>query len=187
MFKFKSETELSLLTATRTGFWSLEMVADYEVALRVELAALRLSARPTSFIIDIRSSGAQAQPVANALREVVGRLGPLHADRTAIVAISGIAKLQAARVASPDARVFLSMAHARAWILGEVEDDQTSAAVHDEASDAAAQHGTVHVLGPDHVDVLLTPRAALETSRRIGEAAIEAILSDADDLSQAAP
>lgn len=181
MFKFKLEPELSLLTATRTGFWSLETVDDYELALRAELAGLRLSARPTAFIIDIRASGAQAQPVANALRGVVGRLGSLHADRTAIVTISGIAKLQAARVASPEARVFLSMAEARSWILGDLEQDLTSGPVHDEASDAAAQHGIVHVQGPDHVDILLTPRAALETSRRIGDAAIEAILSDAND------
>ena len=73
------------------------------------------------------------------------------------------------------------MAEARSWILGDLEQDLTSGPVHDEASDAAAQHGIVHVQGPDHVDILLTPRAALETSRRIGDAAIEAILSDAND------
>lgn len=187
MFKFKFEPEISLLTATRTGFWSLDTVADYEAALRVELEILHRSARPTCFIIDIRSSGAQAQNVANALRSVVERLGNLHADRTAVVTISGIAKLQAKRVARSDARVFLSMAHARAWILGDIDQGPTSAPVHDEASDAAAQHGVVHVIGPDHVDVLLTPKAALETSRRIGDAAMEAILSDANEQSPAAP
>ena len=119
MFRFKLEPELSWLTATRTGFWSLETVDDYELALRAELAGLRLSARPTAFIIDIRSSGAQAQPVANALRGVVGRLGSLHADRTAIVTISGIAKLQAARVASPEARGFCRWLRPEAgfWVI----------------------------------------------------------------------
>lgn len=176
MFHFKLEPEIGLLTATRTGFWSLETVAAYEVILRRELAKLQGNGTPTSFIIDIRSSGAQAKPVAEKLRAMVGRLGPLHPDRTAVVTASGIAKLQARRVADKSAQVFTSMILARDWVMDKgptISGD----VVYDEPSDAAAKGQAVHVHGPSDVDISLTPKAALETAKRIGDAAIEALIN----------
>ena len=46
--------------------------------------------------------------------------------------------------------------------------------VYDEASEATAEDGVVHVDGPDGVDVNLTPDAALETSDRLLESAANA-------------
>jgi hypothetical protein len=48
--------------------------------------------------------------------------------------------------------------------------------VHNEAGKAEAFDNAVHIVGPGAVDVLITPKAALETARRIGEAAVEAII-----------
>ena len=121
MFSFHVEPEIGLLTVTRNGFWSLPTVAAYEKDLREQLAMLHQLGRPTSCIIDIRSSGAQSGEVAAALRAMVGRLGSLHATRTAVVTHTGLAKLQAKRVADVNSRIFTSMVLARDWIMGREE------------------------------------------------------------------
>ena len=50
--------------------------------------------------------------------------------------------------------------------------------VHDEPSDAKAEGRTVHIHGPSDVEVTLTPKAAFETAKRIGDAAVEALLDE---------
>ena len=176
MFEFKLEPEIALLTAVRTGPWSLETVVRYEAALRRELAALHRCGPATSFIIDIRSTGAQPMEVADALRAMVGRLGALHADRTAVVTNAGIAKLQAKRVADDSAEIFTSMILARDWVARASDQTASGNLVHDVPSDAEAEGHTVRVHGPSDVDVSMTPGAALETAKRIGDAAIEALV-----------
>jgi hypothetical protein len=179
MYKFNFEPDLSLLTVVRTGVWSLETVTSYEAALRIELAKLQLCKRPTSFIIDIRSGGPQPQTVANALSSMVASLGPLHADRTAVVTSAGIAKLQAKRVADGNAQVFTAMALARDWVLGNAAAAPPPEIVYDEASDAVPEGPVVHVLGPADLDVTFTPAAALETAKRMSNAATEVIVETA--------
>jgi len=44
-----------------------------------------------------------------------------------------------------------------------------------EPSDVTAKDGRVFVVGPDHVDVALTPEAAEETSDRLLEGAAKAV------------
>lgn len=46
--------------------------------------------------------------------------------------------------------------------------------LHDEASTVTAEHGQVLVDGPDGVAVSMTPDAAVETSDRLLDAAVEA-------------
>ncbi|QNM82799.1 hypothetical protein H8M03_12590 [Sphingomonas sabuli] len=46
--------------------------------------------------------------------------------------------------------------------------------IYDEASNVDAHDGTVVVVGPDAVDVRLTPSAAEETSERLLEGAMKA-------------
>ena len=46
--------------------------------------------------------------------------------------------------------------------------------VYDEASTVTAEDGTVVVDGPDHVDVVVTPEAAVETGERLIEGAAHA-------------
>lgn len=179
MFEFRIEPEVALLTATRTGEWSLDTVASYELALRQQLAILQQSGPSTSFIIDIRSSGAQPRFVADALKMMVARLGPLHARRTAVVTSSGVGKLQARRVADVNARIFTSMKAARNWLLDSEAPALILGNVHDEPSEADAEGRSVHIHGPSNVDVALTPAAALETAKRIGNAAVEALLAPA--------
>lgn len=178
MYQFNLEPDLPLLTVTRRGFWSLDTVKAYEADLRNELAKLHGSGRPTSFIIDIRSTGAQAKNVAAALQAMVNRLGSLNADRTAVVTSSGIAKLQAKRVANDNAEVFTSMVLARDWVLGIAKPPAVPEIVHDAPSDADAEVGSVHVHGPSDVDVTFTPAAAIETAKRISNAAIEVLVAE---------
>lgn len=52
--------------------------------------------------------------------------------------------------------------------------------VEDKASQAEAKTGSVHMHGPSDVDFSLTPRAALEPARRIEEAAVKAIINQAN-------
>lgn len=177
MFEFKLEPELSLLTATRNGVWTLENVRSYEVALRAELALLHQSGRPTAFIIDIRRSGIQPRAVADALRDMVGRLGALRAHRSAIVTSSGLAKLQAGRAGDKNAQVFTSMVLARDWVLATTDTPKIAGTVLDEPSVAEAIGPVVHVRGPSDVDVTLTATAALETAKRISDAALDALLA----------
>lgn len=178
MFQFKLEPGIALLTVTRTGTWSVDTVACYEVALRAELKTLQSSARPTAFIIDIRSSGVQPRDVAEALRHMVARLGPLNAERTAVITSSGLAKLQAGRVADKNARVFTSMVLARDWVLNTAGAAPDAAeGVFDEPSTAVAVGRAVHLHGPSDVDVTLSVKAALETATRISDAALDALLA----------
>lgn len=179
MFKFTLELDIPLLTVTRSGIWSLDTVMEYEAALRVELSLLRHSGRPTSFIIDIRSIVTPDHQVAEALRLMVARLGDLNADRTAVVTSAGVAKLQARYAADPSVQVFTTMALARAWVRGTVEVERAPVTVHDMPSAAEAEGATVHIHGPSDVDVLLTPDAAIETAKRISDAAIEVKLQTA--------
>lgn len=175
MFEFDLEESLSLLTVTRTGQWTLDTVAAYETALRQKLRSLQKSRQPTSFIIDIRSTGAQPKEVAEELRAMVRRLGSLQATRTAVVTASGIAKLQAMRVADPNAKVFTSMVLARDWVLNREIEAANLNFVHDEPSAAEAEGRTVHVHGPSDLDINLTPGAAIETAKRIASAATKAL------------
>lgn len=176
MFHFHLEPAFPLLTAIRSGLWSLATVKSYEIALREQLARLHECGPSTSFIIDIRSTGAQPKDVAIALRTMVAGLGLLHATRTAVVASSGIAKLQASRVADSSAKVFASMGPARIWVMGGRAPERRHVVVDNLALEADADAKLVHVHGASGVDVTLTPAAALETAKRIGNAAVEALL-----------
>lgn len=51
--------------------------------------------------------------------------------------------------------------------------------VHNIPSEADAAGACVHVHGPSDVDISLTPEAALETAKRIGDAAVEVIIEKA--------
>lgn len=179
LFQFKLEPQISLLTVIRNGTWSLATVASYEEALRMELAKLHLAGRPTSFIIDIRSSSAQTADVADALRSMVAGLGILHADRTAIVTTSGIAKLQARRAADCKTEIFTSMTLARDWVMSAIDPESVTGTVYDEPSAVEAEGPSVHISGPSDVDIILTPAAALETAKRIGDAAVEILIGTA--------
>ena len=50
----------------------------------------------------------------------------------------------------------------------------TSKTIHDRAGEVSAEDGVVHLDGPDHVDVDLTPDAAEEISERLLEGVLKA-------------
>lgn len=177
MYSFIFEPDISLLTATRTGAWSLDTVALYEAALRLELAQLHLGGRPTAFITDTRFSCVQETQVDDALRTMVAGLGPLNAARTAVVTAAGLILPQGVGAADAGEQVFPSMALARNWATTEPAAEPVT--VHDEPIDAAAAGPAVHLHGLPDVNVTLTPVAALETAKRIGDAAIEVLIDTA--------
>jgi hypothetical protein len=51
--------------------------------------------------------------------------------------------------------------------------------VHDTPSDVEADGSVVHLHGPSNAEIALTPKAALETAKRLGDAAVEALLDEA--------
>lgn len=71
------------------------------------------------------------------------------------------------------------MVLAREWTIGEAPRIAGLAMVHDRASDVEAEGSVVHLHGPSNVDLLLTPKAALEASRRIANAATEVLIANA--------
>ncbi|WP_380786045.1 hypothetical protein [Sphingomonas sp. R86521] len=175
MFDFQLEPEIPLLTVTRSGSWSVDTMMAYEPLLRRELALLEISGRPRCCILDIRSTTAPAHDVGAALRAMVARLGHLRPDRIAVVSSSGIRELRAQRTASPDYRIFASMRLAREWIT-EASAMRLGTTIHDQPSRVEPEGLTVHVRGPSNVDIILTPAAALETAKRMGDAAVDVIL-----------
>ncbi|MFD1951110.1 hypothetical protein ACFSGX_10070 [Sphingomonas arantia] len=178
MFAFTLEPDRVLLTATLTGEWSFETVLAYEPHLRQQLALLRASGRPRLFIVDCRTV-VQNDDVGEALRLAVARLGQLHPDRTAVVFAGSIEKNSARRVGDLNAPIFPTMELARDWVTGKVYRAQSPATVHDEPSDAISEGFAVRIHGPADVDLVLTPAAALETARRISDAAVGALMEKA--------
>lgn len=176
MFSFKLDTEIPLLTITRTGLWTSRTVSEYETALRRELTELHRHGSSTAVIVDIRSSDGETPAVSEELRAMVGRLGPLHARRIAVVTSSGIAKLEARRATDVNAQVFTSMVLARDWIKRDDQPRPESTIVYDKPSDARADGPVVHVRGPADIDIRLTPGAAIETAKRLGDAAVDVLL-----------
>ena len=175
MFKIDAQPALSLLTVTRIGDWTLDTVRSYETALRAEMTKLNQSGRPTSFIIDVRATGAQKPEVADALRAMVLRLGPLRADRIAIVAASGIIKLENAQYDEEDTQIFTSLVLAQDWVTSGRA--STVHKIYDEPSDVESSGQSVHVVGPSKVDFKLTPAAAIELSKRLEDVAVELLIA----------
>jgi carbamoylphosphate synthase large subunit len=50
--------------------------------------------------------------------------------------------------------------------------------VYSEPSKVEAQTDGIHVEGPDAVEVTLTPKAALETAKRLGNAAVDMLVGN---------
>lgn len=179
MFDFKLEPGIPLLTVTRTGQWSVATVAAHEMAFRQELVQLHRSGKTTGLIVDIGATWMQARDVAWALRRMELRLGDLRPDRIAVVSSFGASRLHARHLKEPDTHIFASMEFARAWIISKADETAYPGEVHDQASHAEAEGLTVHVHGPSDVHIMLTPAAALETAKRIGDAAVEVIIGNA--------
>jgi len=58
--------------------------------------------------------------------------------------------------------------------------------VHDKPSQVEARPDGVHVDGPADVAIVLTPKAALETAKRLGNAAVEMLIAPQKDQSKSA-
>jgi hypothetical protein len=164
---------------TRTGQWSVATVAAHEIAFRQELVQLSRSGKTRGLIVDIGATWPQERTVAWALRRMELRLGDLRPERIAVVSSFGASRLHARHLREPDTQIFASMEFARAWIISKADETAYPGEVHDQASHAEAEGLTVHIHGPSDVHIMLTPAAALETAKRIGDAAVEVIIGNA--------
>lgn len=180
MFNFFAEPEIPMLTVRRTGAWCLATVAAYEVVLRQELATLLHSGKARGLIVDIGATWPQERDVVCALRRLEQRLGVLRPERIAVVSSFGVSRLHARHLKQADTQVFTSMKFAREWILRHAGAGGPQLEVFDEPSSADVEGLTVHIHGPTAgTDIILTPAAALETAKRIGDAAVEVIIGSA--------
>ncbi|MFC3579511.1 hypothetical protein [Sphingomonas hylomeconis] len=64
--------------------------------------------------------------------------------------------------------------------------------IYSDPSTVEAEGSVVHLQGPSDVDIAMTPEAALETAKRLGDAAVDAILDQAagtqtDDIGSNCP
>lgn len=164
---------------TRTGQWSVETVAAHEIAFRQELMQLRLSGKTRGLIVDIGGTWPQERNVARAMRRMEARLGNLRPERIAVVSSFGASRLHARHLRELDTQVFVSMEFAREWIMRQADDSAYPGEIYDQASQAEAEGSSVHVHGPSDMHLVLTPAAALETAKRIGDAAVEVIIKNA--------
>jgi hypothetical protein len=176
MFNFISEPEIPMLTVRRNGEWSVATVAAYEIVLRQELVLLHQSGKPRGMIVDIGGTWPQQRSVAWALRRIEARLGDLRPERIAVVSSFGASRLHARHLKQPDTQVFTSMKFAREWIIRRSEATGLPTVVFDQPIQADPEGPTVHIYGPTDNGVMLTPGAALETAKRIGDAAVEVII-----------
>jgi hypothetical protein len=179
IFNFILEPCIPLLTVTRTGQWSVETVAAHEIAFRQELVQLCLSGKTRGLIVDIGATWPQERNVARALRRMEARLGELRPERIAVVSSFGTSRLHARHLREPDTQIFASMEFAREWIMRQADTTAYPGEIYDQASQAEAEGLAVHVHGPSEMHMVLTPSAALETAKRIGDAAVEAIIENA--------
>lgn len=180
IFSFSLEPTIPLLTVTRTGQWSVATVGAHEILFRQELEELRLSGKTRSLIVDIGATWPQERDVVWALRRMELRLGDLRPERIAVVSSFGAARLHARHLKQADTQVFASMRFAREWIMRHAGVGGPHSEIHDKPSFADAEGLHVHIYGPtDATDIVLTPAAALETAKRIGDAAVEVIIESA--------
>lgn len=179
IFNFTLEPGIPLLTVTRIGQWSVATVAAHEIAFRQQLLQLSSSGKARGLIVDIGATWPQEHNVVWALRRMEGRLGALRPERIAVVSSFGASRLHARHLREPDTQVFASMAFAREWIIRQADASAYPGEIYDQASHAEAEGLAVHVHGPSDMHMVLTPAAALETAKRIGDAAVEVIIENA--------
>jgi hypothetical protein len=165
-----------MLTVTRNGEWSLATVAAHEIVLRQELRHLQQSGKHRGMIVDIGATWPQERNVVWALRRMEARLGDLRPERIAVVSSFGASRLHARHLKEADTQVFASMKFAREWIIRMAEPNGSPGDVYNQPSQADPEGMAVHIHGPSSMDIMLTPGAALETAKRIGDAAVEVII-----------
>lgn len=175
MLEFRLEPALRLLTVTQTGGCAPDTTCAYEEAFRLELATLRLFGGPTACIIDNRLDAAQGHD-RDALQLMIGRLGTLAADRTATVISPTSTSAAATLGEGASATVFTSMVRARDWAAGEPDTHLSHHPVEDEPCQVTASDLRVKIKSPCDGDLSLSPAAAIETARRMSDAAIDVLL-----------
>lgn len=119
-FSFNLDRDRALLTVVMSDFWDMATVKEYALRVTEQLRELKRLGRPTACLVDVREHSVQPKAVTDYQQKIVVELGPLHADRVAIVASSALLRIQTQRIcAQRQHLVFDAIEPALAWLLGE--------------------------------------------------------------------
>ena len=120
-FEVKFDACRQLLQWTLRGFWTVEDVLDYSVAMRRAIATFGPPPHDYDGLGDAREFPVQRDEVDAALHRFGSSVRPFHRGRTAIVVGSTLNKLQVERRFDIEnkVRIFLSMDEARDWLSTE--------------------------------------------------------------------
>ena len=117
-FIFTLDRDRALLRVELHGFWDLATMDSYEPQFHQALAELdSLGAVRTSCLVDARDYPVQSHAITERQNWFVAKLGPLQADRAALIVATTLVRMQAARGLPEDRmRVFESETEALAWL-----------------------------------------------------------------------
>ena len=121
-FEIALDKRRALLRITLRGFWDVATMDAYEPQFYHALAELsRLRPALTLCLVDGRDYPVQSHAITERHNAFVASLGPLQADRAALIVTQTLVRMQAARGLPEDRmRVFESEAEAMAWLMIEV-------------------------------------------------------------------
>jgi hypothetical protein len=111
------DTDATIVRCCLRGLLTMELLVDYERALRREMAVARRVSPHVLMLFDGGEGVVQPVPIIERLREI-GESVRRPGDRFAVVVGSALMKMQADRAIQghQDERVFRSVADAEAWL-----------------------------------------------------------------------
>lgn len=116
-YQISYEPAPGLLKVTRKGMWTDEVFDRYERDLRRMVRRILDDRANYLSLVDLRGHAVQTQSITKRFEGLL-QDASLAPDMVAIVADQSLIRLQAARLARANQRVFASVEDARAWLLG---------------------------------------------------------------------
>jgi len=117
MFAIETDPDRNLLAITMRDFWTTQIMAEYNGAVRKAIAELRRGGGMIHVLIDMRDFGIQSAEIAEGHADNLRAVARVGDARVALVMQSALSKLQAARVAHDTGHAtFASTDAALAWL-----------------------------------------------------------------------
>jgi hypothetical protein len=118
MHTIEFDRSMGIIRIKTMGFWTVEEAGCYWRELKDHVEAARRSRGRALTLIDARESKVQSPQVIERLSGIQALVVHLPADRVAHVPNSTLLQMQVRRmITSPQARAFLSLEDAEAWLL----------------------------------------------------------------------
>ncbi|CAN5281458.1 hypothetical protein BH10PSE13_BH10PSE13_17480 [soil metagenome] len=115
--KARYDADAAIVRCYLRGLLTMELLADYEHALRREMTAARRDSPRVLMLFDSGESIVQPAPIVERIREL-GQSVRQPGDRLAVVVGSALLKMQAERAIQgyADEQVFRTVAEAEVWL-----------------------------------------------------------------------